>query len=96
MWCACGSASALDIKAYHTRLDVAANGSAQASSIVQLTNCEAGRFKLPTGFAGIENFRIQDGPVGVVLKAVGSKEQSTVEIELPENVPGEVKIAFEF
>lgn len=96
VWAACGSASGLEIRAYDTRLDIAADGSAQARSIVQLTACQAGRFKLPTGFTGIEKFKLQDGPAGIALKLTASKEQSTIEIELPEDVPDDVKITFEF
>lgn len=96
MCCTFGSANALEIKSYETRLDIAPDGSAQASAMVQLTDCEAGRFKLPTGFAGIENFTLQDGPAGIVVKLGASKEQSTVEIELPEKVPGDAKVAFTF
>lgn len=94
--CALGSASALEIKAYDTRLDVAPDGSAQAAAMVVLAGCQPGRFKLPTGFTGIGNLQIKDAPTGVVLKLVTSKEQSAVEIELPENVPADAKITFAF
>jgi hypothetical protein len=96
MCCAFGGVSALEIKAYDTQLDVAPDGSAKASTTVQLAGCQAGNFKLPTGFAGIENLQLQDGPTGVALKLAASKEQSTVDIELPDNVPGDAKITFEF
>ncbi len=96
MACAFGSANALEIKAYDTRLDVAPDGLAQADATLQLAGCEAGRFKLPTGFTGIENLQVKDAPAGVALKLVASKEQSTFEVELPDNVPGEAKISFAF
>jgi len=61
-----------------------------------LARGEPGRFRLPVGFAGLEAFAAQDLPAGVVLTPRPSKDQSSVDIELPIDVPEDVKLAFTF
>ena len=93
---ACAHAGAVGIKTYDTQLDVDADGSALASVRLQLTSAEAGRFRLPVGFAAIEDFKVLAAPAGVVLKPDPSKEQSSVEIELPDGIPATVELGFTF
>jgi hypothetical protein len=63
---------------------------------VQVTGAQAGRLRLPVGFAALDGFRAEAVPAGVTVKPVPAKDQSTVDIELPENVAPELKLAFAF
>ncbi|MBL0141132.1 MAG: hypothetical protein IPP91_03480 [Betaproteobacteria bacterium] len=93
---ACAGVGAVEIKAYDTRLEVALDGAAQAVVDLQVDGAQAGRFKLPVGFGAIEEFKPLDVPAGVVLKPLTTKEQSSVEIELPDGVSAAVNIGFSF
>lgn len=89
-------AQAIEIKSYNTRLDVAADGSARARVTVALAKAEAGRFRLPLGFATLDDFSPQEMPIGVTMTPLLSKDQAAVEIDLPAGVPAELSLAFHF
>jgi hypothetical protein len=93
---ACSVAGAAEIKTYDTRLDVAPDGSAQARVDVQLTGAQAGRLRLPVGVAALDGFQALGIPAGVTIKPMPAKDQSSIEIELPENVSPDLKFGFTF
>jgi hypothetical protein len=93
---ACAGASAVEIRNYDTRIDVDRDGAALASATVELAGAAAGRFRLPVGFAKISEFRPVDPPAGVTMAARGSADAAWIEVELPEGVPAELKLAFSF
>ena len=94
--CACAGAGAVEVKEYDTRLDVTADGTAQASVALTVAGARAGRLRLPVGFAAMEEFTPSDVPSGVVLTPRASKEQSYVDIEFPNDSPADTKIGFTF
>jgi hypothetical protein len=92
---ASGGAGSAEIKTYDTRLAVAPDGSGLARVDVQLTGAQAGRLRLPVGFAVLDGFQAVV-PTGVTVKPVPAKDQSAVDIELPENVAADLKLGFTF
>lgn len=95
--CACaGTNASATIKNYATRVDVAADGSARVTVNVQLTGSQPGRIPLPIGFGAMDDFQVKEAPRGVTLKPIAGKEQSIVEIELPDAISDEVKLTFSF
>lgn len=94
--CAFGAAWGAEFRSYATRLDVAADGAAQARVQLRVTGGQPGRLRLPVAFAGLDGFRVLDAPTGVALRPLPGKEQSAVEIELPEGVGDDVRLAFAF
>jgi hypothetical protein len=94
--CACAGTHATTIKAYETRLDVTADGAARATVNVTLADSQPGRIRLPMGFAAISDFQVLDAPQEVFLKPVATKDQSTIEVELPQGVTDKVTLTFGF
>jgi hypothetical protein len=94
--CACGVAGSAEFKSYETRLDVAADGSAQARVQLRLTGGQPGRLRLPVAFPALDGFALIDAPAGVTLRPLPPKDQSAVEIELPEGGGDDVRLAFGF
>jgi len=93
---ACIGANAAEVKTYDTRLAVAPDGSGLARVDVQVTGVQAGRLRLPVGFAALDGFQAIAVPAGVTVKPAPAKDQSAVDIELPENVAPDLKLAFTF
>ncbi len=94
--CACGATWGAEFRSYETRLDVAADGAARAHVQLRVTGGQPGRLRLPVAFAALDDFQVLDVPTGVALRPLPGKEQSAVEIELPEGVPDDVRLAFGF
>lgn len=92
----CAGAGAVEIRTYDTRVDVGPDGGARARVDLQLTGAEAGRLRVPVGFPALDDFRVEEAPAGIVVKPLPSKEQSAVEIELPEGVASAVRLRFAF
>ena len=92
----CAGAGAVEIRTYDTRVDVGADGSARARVDLALTGVAAGRLRVPVGFPALDGFKVEEAPAGVAVKPLPSKEQSAVEIELPEGVPADVALRFAF
>lgn len=90
------SASAVGIKTYQTRLDVTSDGSATATVNVHLTNAQAGVLTLPLAFTSVDGFAMLDAPPGVVVKPIGSKDQSAVVVTLPPAVAPDARLGFRF
>lgn len=89
-------AGAVEIKAYDTRIDVGPDGGARARVDLQLNGVEAGRLRVPVGFPALDGFKVEEAPAGVTVKPLPSKEQSAVEIELPEGVASPIRLRFVF
>jgi hypothetical protein len=96
LMCACAGANATAIKTYEARLEVAADGSALVTVNLKLTGSQPGMVPLPVGFGTLDDFQLQDAPRGVQLNPVPSKDQSIVEIDLPQAVAADVKLSFTF
>lgn len=90
------AAGAAEFKSYDTRLEIAADGSARARVDLQLKDGVPGRLRLPVGFTALEGFQALEAPSGVTMKPLPSKDQSSVEVDLPDGVPADLKLAFAF
>ena len=93
---ACASASAVEIRSYETRIDVGRDGAARATARLELADASAGRLRVPVGFAKIGEFRADEVPPGVTMVSRSSADAAWVEIELPQDVPAELKLGFSF
>jgi hypothetical protein len=89
-------AAATEIRRYETRVDLAADGSARATAMVEVTGAAAGRLRIPTGFAKIDDFKPGPLPAGATMEARGNADAAWVEVSLPEGIAAEVKLGFSF
>lgn len=93
---ACAGAQAAEIRRYETRVDLDADGRAQATAQVELAGLAPGALRVPVGFARLEEFRAISASPGITLAPGGNGDGAWVDVRLEEGAPPAATLAFAF
>lgn len=89
-------AGAVEVKTYDTRITLSPDGSAQVVVALDLAGATAGRLRVPVAFAALEGFGTQQAPAGTTIAPAAGKDAAAVDIDLPDGVAPEARLAFSF
>lgn len=92
----CATTQATVVESYVSRLDVIADGTANAFVTIRLKDVQPGRLLLPAAFIGMENFRLIDATAGSQVVPVKAAERAAFEINLADGIANTVNLSFGF
>ena len=79
---ACVAAHATVVESYVSRLEIGADGTANATVTIQLKDVQAGRLILPVAFSAMDNFHVIDAAVGNRVIPLKVGELSALQLDL--------------